>query len=367
MKRIKDSTPLHDGYRMPGEFELQDGVYMLWPQRTDNWRNGAKPAQEVFAQVAKTIAKYEKMTVLVNHSQYANARNMLDDKVRLIEMSNNDSWVRDSGATFLVNKKRQMRGIDWGFNAYGGLVEGIYFPWDLDECIGQKMSEIEGVDYYQIRDFICEGGSFHVDGKGTCITTEECLLAPDRNPSMTKKQIEKTLKNYLNVEKVLWLPKGLYNDADTNGHVDNICNFVKPGEVVLAWCDDEKDPQYKISREAYDYLSKQKDARGKKLKIHKLYCPSPQYITAEESGGVDYVEGSIPRRAGDRMAASYVNYLTGNGFIALPIFNDPMDEKAIELLQKLYPDRKIEPIYAREILLGGGNIHCITQQVPYHK
>ena len=367
MRRIKDTTPLHDGYRMPAEFERQEGVYMLWPQRTDNWRNGAKPAQEVFAKVAATIAKYEKMTVLVNHNQYANARNMLDENIRLVELSNNDSWVRDTGATFLVNKKNQMRGIDWGFNAYGGLVEGIYFPWDLDECIGQKMSELEGVDYYEIRDFICEGGSFHVDGEGTCITTEECLLAPDRNPSMTKKQIEKMLKNYLNVEKVLWLPKGLYCDVDTNGHVDNICNFVRPGVVVLAWSDDKKDPQYKISREDYEYLEKQTDARGRKLEIHKLYCPSPQLITKEESGGIDYVEGTLPRNEGDRMAASYVNYLTGNGFVALPVFNDPMDKKAIETLEKLYTDRKIEPIYAREILLGGGNIHCITQQVPYHE
>ena len=367
MKRIKDSTPAKDGFRMPGEFERQEGVYMLWPQRTDNWRNGGKPAQEVFTKVASTIAKYEKMTVLVNREQYANARNMLPDNVRLIEMSNNDSWVRDTGATFVLNKKGQMRGIDWGFNAYGGFYDGIYFPWDFDECIGQKMSEIEGVDYYQIRDFVCEGGSFHVDGEGTCIVTEETLLSPGRNPNLTKKQIEKILKNYLNVQKVLWLPKGLYNDIDTNGHVDNICNFVRPGVVVLAWSDDKKDPQYKISREDYDYLSSVTDAKGRKLEIHKLYCPSPQYITAEESGGIDYVEGTIPRNEGDRMAASYVNYLTGNGFIALPVFNDPMDEKAIELLSKLYPDRKVEPIYAREILLGGGNIHCITQQVPASK
>lgn len=367
MKRIKDSTPKADGFRMPGEFEKQSGVYMLWPQRTDNWRNGAKPAQEVFVKVASTIAKYEPMTMLVNRDQYANARNMLPDNVRVIELSNNDSWARDTGATFVVNKKGELRGIDWGFNAYGGFYDGIYFPWDFDECIGQKMSEIEWVDYYNARDFVCEGGAFHVDGQGTCMVTEETMLCPDRNPDMTKKQIEKKLREYLNVQKVLWLPKGLYHDVDTNGHVDNICNFVKPGVVVLAWSDDEKDPQYKICREDYKYLSSVKDARGRKLEIHKLYCPSPQYITKEESGGIDYVEGTLPRNEGDRMAASYVNYLTGNGFIALPIFNDPMDQKAIETLQELYPDRKIEPIYAREILLGGGNIHCITQQVPAHK
>ena len=127
MKRLK-TTPKQDGFRMPGEFEKQDGVYMLWPQRTDNWRNGAKPAQEVFVKVASTIAKYEKMTMLVNRDQYANARNMLPDNVRVLELSNNDSWARDTGATFVVNDKGTVRGVDWGFNAYGGLVEGIYYP-----------------------------------------------------------------------------------------------------------------------------------------------------------------------------------------------------------------------------------------------
>ena len=365
MKRLK-TIPKNDGFRMPAEFEEQDGVYMLWPQRTDNWRNGAKPAQEEFVQVASTIGKYEKITMMVNHSQYANARNMLPDYVRVIEVSNNDSWSRDTGATFLVNDKGEMRAIDWGFNAYGGFYDGIYFPWDLDECIAQKMSEIEWVDYYQKRDFICEGGSFHVDGEGTCMVTEETLLSPGRNSNLTKEEIEETLKSYLNVEKVLWLPKGLYCDYDTNGHIDNICNFVRPGVVVLAWTDDENDPQYAISRENYAYLESVTDAKGRKLEIHKLYCPTPQLITKEESGGIDSVEGTMPRNEGDRMAASYVNYLTGNGFIALPVFNDPMDEKAIQTLQELYPDRKIEPIFAREILLGGGNIHCITQQVPKH-
>ena len=363
MKQLK-STPRKDGFRMQGEFEPHKGTYILWPQRPDNWRNGGKPAQQVFAEVAKIISKYEPITVLVNQDQYINARNMLDSSVRLVEMSNNDSWVRDSGPSFVVNDKGALRGVDWGFNAYGGLVEGIYFPWDFDDLLGSKICELEGVNSYDCGDFILEGGSIHVDGEGTCITTEECLLAPDRNPDMTKEQIEKKLKDYLNVEKVLWIPRGVYMDEDTNGHVDNMCNFVKPGEVVLAWCDDENDPQYERSVEAYEYLSNETDAKGRKLKIHKLSCPAPLLITEEESGGVDVVKGSIPRNVGDRMAGTYVNYYTGNGFIALPIFNDPNDKKAIKLLKELYPDRKIETVYAREILLGGGNIHCITQQVP---
>ena len=366
MKRL-DSTPRSDGFRMPGEFEKHKGTYIIWPQRPDNWRYGGKPAQKVFAEVAKIIAKYEEMTVLVNQDQYVNARNMLDSSVRVVEMSNNDSWVRDSGPSFVVNDKGDVRGIDWGFNAYGGLVEGIYYPWDFDDLLGGKICELEGVDTYNASDFILEGGSIHVDGDGTAMVTEECLLAPDRNPALSKEEIEQKLKDYLNVEKVLWIPKGCYGDIDTNGHVDNMCNFVKPGEVVLAWTDDESDPQYVRSLEAYNYLNNEVDAKGRKLKIHKLYCPSPIIITKEESEGVDSVEGTLPRQEGDRMAGSYVNYYTGNGFIALPIFGDPNDEKAVKLLQELYPDRVIETVYAREILLGGGNIHCITQQVPFSK
>ena len=362
MKRL-DSIPSQDGFRMPGEFEPHSGTYMIWPERPDNWRLGAKPAQHVFAKVANAIGKYEPMTMVVSRNQYDNARNMLADYVKVVEMSNDDSWMRDCGATFVIDDKGNKRAIDWKFNAWGGLVDGLYFPWDQDDKIAMKMAELEQVDRYRLDDFILEGGSIHVDGEGTLITTEECLLSEGRNSHLTKEEIEKVLMDTLNVQKVLWIPRGIYND-ETNGHVDNICNFVKPGVVVLAWTDDENDPQYEISKQAYDYLSSETDAKGRKLEIHKLYCPAPILITKQESMGVDAIDGTLPRQEGDRLAASYANYYTGNGFVALPIFKDPNDELAINLLKKLYPGRVIIPIYAREILLGGGNIHCITQQVP---
>ena len=362
MKKL-NTIPREDGFRMPGEFEKHSGTYMIWPERPDNWRLGAKPAQHVFTQVANAIGKFEPITMVVSRSQYDNARNMLADYVKVVEMSNDDSWMRDCGATFVVDDKGNKRAIDWKFNAWGGLVDGLYFPWDQDDKVAMKMSELEQVDRYRLDDFILEGGSIHVDGEGTLITTEECLLSEGRNSHLTKEEIEKVLCQYLNVSKVLWIPNGIYND-ETNGHVDNICNFVKPGVVVLAWTDDENDPQYAISKAAYDYLSNEVDAKGRKLEIHKLYTPKPILITKSESLGVDAIDGTLPRQEGDRLAASYANYYTGNGFVALPVFNDPNDQKAIDLLARLYPDRKIVPIYAREILLGGGNIHCITQQVP---
>ena len=362
MKRL-EGTPKQHGFRMPGEFEKHQGCYIIWPERPDNWRLGGKPAQEVFTTVANTIGKYEPMTVVVSRNQYSNARNMLADYVKVVEMSNDDSWIRDCGATFVINDKGEMRGVDWVFNAWGGLVDGLYFPWDQDDKIAQKMCELEQVDSYRLEDFVLEGGSIHVDGEGTVMVTEECLLSEGRNPHMTKEQIGEKLCEYLGCEKVLWIPNGIYND-ETNGHVDNMCNFVRPGVVLLAWTDDQNDPQYARSKEAYDYLTNETDAKGRKLEVHKMYTPAPILITKEESMGVDAIDGTLPRQEGDRLAASYVNYYTGNGFIALPVFNDPNDQKAIDKLKELYPDRVIEPIYAREILLGGGNIHCITQQVP---
>jgi len=367
MKRIEGTTPKQDGFRMPAEWEKHRGTYIIWPERPDNWRLGGKPAQKTFVDVASVIGKYEPCTVIASKNQYSNARGMLPDYVRVVEMSNDDSWVRDCGATFLVNDKGELRANDWAFNAWGGLVDGLYFPWDQDDKIAQKMCELEGADRYRLDDFILEGGSIHVDGEGTIMVTSECLLSKGRNSHMTKEQIEETLKAYLNGEKVLWVPKGIYND-ETNGHVDNICAFVKPGEVVLAWTDDEDDVQYKLSKKDYDYLINETDAKGRKIKVHKLPIPKEHIlITKEESEGVDAVDGTLPRQEGDRMAASYVNYYTGNGFIAVPAFGDENDQVAVDILQELYPDRKIESIPAREILLGGGNIHCITQQVPEAK
>lgn len=361
MKTV-NSTPKKDNFRMPGEFEPHSGSYMIWPERPDNWRNGGKPAQKVFAEVAKAISRFEPITVLANKDQYKNARAMLDPAVRVIEASNNDSWVRDCGPTFVTNGE-EIRGVDWDFNAWGGLVDGLYFPWDLDDEIALKVTEIERTDRYKAENFVLEGGSIHVDGEGTLVVTEECLLSEGRNPSLSKEEIEENLKEYLNVEKIIWLPRGIYND-ETNGHVDNIFTFVKPGEALLAWCEDESDPQYEISKSALEVLERETDAKGRKIKVHKLILPRPVLITAEESEGVDAVDGTLPRNEGDRLAASYANLYIINGAVLFPKFNDPADEKAESLLKEVFPGREIVGIYAREILLGGGNIHCITQQIP---
>jgi len=362
MRKI-DSTPRKDNFRMPGEFEPHEGTFMIWPERSDNWRLGGKYARKAFVEVASAISVFEKVTMCVSAGQYENARNMLPECIRVVEMSNNDSWARDSGPTFVKNDKGEVRGINWGFNAWGGLVDGLYFPWDKDNQIAEKICGLEWKDMYDKKDFILEGGSIHVDGEGTVLVTESCLLSKGRNPDLTKEEIEENLKEYLNVQKVIWLKNGIYLD-ETNEHIDNICTFVKPGVAVLAWTDDETDPQYKMSKSCFDILSEEKDAKGRSLEIHKIPLPAPIYITKEESLEVDYNSCTQPRNEGDRLAGSYVNYYVCNGAVIVPGFNDPNDEKAKKKLQELYPDREIIQIYAREILLGGGNIHCITQQQP---
>ncbi|TFU05877.1 agmatine deiminase [Polymorphobacter arshaanensis] len=362
MSRLLTTTPHDDGFRMPAEWEPHVGCWMLWPERSDNWRGGAKPAQRAFAAVAAAIAKGEPVTICVSPAQYVIAREMVDPAIRLVEMTSNDSWIRDCGPTFVVNDGGDVRGVDWQFNAWGGLIGGLYFPWDQDDLVGEKVIEMERDDRYAPA-YILEGGSIDVDGEGTLIVTEQCLLNPNRNPNLTRAQIEMLLRDYLGVVKILWLKAGVYLD-ETDGHTDNFCRFVAPGEVILTWTDDRTDPQYDISSEAFERLQAMTDARGRKLKIHKLHQPDPAPITAIEAAGVDKVAGTLPRQPGDRLAASYVNFYIANDVVVMPRFDDPHDHAAATMLGRLFPGRRILTVPGREILLGGGNIHCITQQEP---
>jgi agmatine deiminase len=362
MTRTLSTNPRHDGYRMPGEFEPHDGCWMLWPERPDNWRLGAKPAQHAFAAVATAIAESETVSVGVSAGQYANARRLLPPAIRVVEISSNDAWMRDVGPTFVVNDRGGVRGVDWMFNAWGGLEGGLYFPWDEDDAVAQKVLEVEGRDRYRAP-FVLEGGAIHVDGQGTLITTEECLLNPNRNPHLSRGEIERLLTRYLGVEVIVWLGKGVYRD-ETDGHVDNLCAYTRPGEVVLTWTNDRGDPQYEISRDAYERLMQARDARGRRLKVHKLMQPGPLHMTKLEAEGVDTAEGSAPREAGARLAGSYVNFYLGTRRVVVPLLDPKRDGAALGKLKSLFPKREVVGVPGREILLGGGNIHCITQQVP---
>lgn len=363
MKIIRNSTPSEDGYRMPGEYEHHEGCIMIFPERPDSWQYGGYAARQAFLETAKAIARSEKVTVCASGGQYDNARALLPSDIRVVEMSSNDAWARDYAPTFVKNGRGEVRGIDWGFNAWGGLEDGLYFPWDKDDKMARKLCDLLEKDVYDKRDFILEGGSIHVDGEGTCLTTESCLLSPGRNPGMSREEIEDHLRKYLGVSTIIWLPCGIYQD-ETNGHVDNICAFTSPGEVTLAWTEDKTDKQYAMSQACLKVLEQAVDARGRRLKVHKLPLPRPVTVTEEECQGLDICGDSPSRVPGERLAASYVNFYIANKSVVMPGFGDPADRTAREVLRKLFPGREIIQIYARDILIGGGNIHCITQQIP---
>jgi agmatine deiminase len=356
------STPAGDGFWMPAEYERHAGSWMLWPERPDNWREAARPAQRAFAAVASAIARFEPITVGVSAAQFERARALLPAPVRVVEMSHDDCWMRDVGPTCVVDRAGEVRGVDWRFNAWGGLNGGLYFPWDEDDRVARKVLEIEACTRYRAP-FVNEGGAVHVDGEGTALVTEECLLDPNRNPRLRRAQLEGYLRAYLGVSTVVWLGKGVFND-ETSGHIDNLACFVRSGEVVLTWTDDRRDPQFAISRDALERLQEARDARGRRLTVHKLPQPGPLKMSATEARGVVARKGTRARRAGTRLAGSYVNFYLVNGGLLMPLLDARRDGAAARRLKRLFPGRRVVGIPAREILLGGGNIHCITQQIP---
>ncbi|MCB1623234.1 MAG: agmatine deiminase [Pseudomonadales bacterium] len=362
MSHTLTRTPAADRFWMPAEFEPHAGCWMLWPERPDNWRDGALPAQRVFVEVATAIARFEPVSVGASGAQFAFARQQLPPGIRVVELSHDDCWMRDVGPTFVVNARGERRGVDWVFNAWGGLDGGLYFPWANDDAVARKVLEIEGVDRYRAP-FVNEGGAIHVDGQGTALVTEQCLLNRNRNPNCSQSEIETWLQRYLGVSRIIWLGEGVFND-ETDGHIDELACFVAPGVVALSWCDNRRDPQFAISHDAYVRLCRARDARGRSLKIIKLPQPGPLFSTAAEARGVQASENARPRPERTRLAGSYTNFYIANGGIVMPLLDPRTDRLAANRLKRAFPDRKVVGVSTREILLGGGNIHCITQQVP---
>ncbi|HIY97247.1 MAG TPA: agmatine deiminase [Candidatus Borkfalkia excrementigallinarum] len=350
---------------MPAEFSPHAGCLMIWPSRPGSWGKDPKDARRAFAEIIRAIAESERVYLIASD---ASAEEFLrdqiaDGRVVLLNIPVNDAWARDTGPTFVTDGK-EIRGVDWRFNAWGGEVDGLYADYREDDALASAFCRHLGVKCYNAHPFVLEGGSIHSDGEGTLLVTEECLLSKGRNPALTKKQIEERLKEYLSAEKIVWLPYGIYND-ETNGHIDNICAFTAPAEVVLAWTDDESDPQYARSLADFRVLSEVRDAKGRPLKIIKLPLPSkPVTVTKEEAEQIECAPGETPRTKGERLAASYVNFYIANKAVIVPQFGDKNDEVALGALAKLFPTRKIVPVMTRSVLVGGGNIHCITQQIP---
>lgn len=382
---ILDIEKIKDSIRFPGEFEPHHGTLMVWPHRPGSWGKDKSGAVNAFAEIIFEILKREEMYLVVPPSFKEEATNCLEERIleekllgedekeriksrfHLIPFETDDSWARDIGPTFVKLDSGKRAAINWKFNAWGGEFDGLYASWDKDDALAKVFAERIGDPVIDAGNFVLEGGSIHTDGEGTLMVTESCLLSKGRNPKMTKQEIEDTLKKYLNVQKVLWLPCGIYND-ETNEHVDNVAAFIRPSEIVLAWTERQDDPQYEMSRLNLEYLEKETDAKGRKLKVHKLPIPDvPVTCTKEDIDNYIFEEGEDEREVGERLAASYVNFYFANGCILLPQFggeNEKSDKRAVRILSELCPDKKIIPISARSILLGGGNIHCITQQIP---
>ena len=365
---ILTSNPKADGFFMPAEYSPHMGTIMIFPERPGSWINDAKPAGEVFAQIIKEIAKVEQVYVVVSKFTRAVAEKRLTgvQNITLLELPTDDAWARDTAPTFVTNG-HEVRGIDWQFNAWGGKYDGLYAHWDNDNKLASALCERLSIDCYDAQSFVLEGGSIHSDGEGTVIVTESCLLSKGRNPQLKKDEIAHFLCDHLGAEKVIWLPRGIYND-ETNEHVDNVCAFLGPAEVVLAWTDNKNDPQYEMSKACLDVLENETDAKGRRFTVHKL--PIPDFsvcITQEELDGYVFEEGEDTREVGERLAASYVNFYFANGIVLLPQFggeNSESDLRALKLMSEWCSSRRIIPIPARQIIIGGGNIHCITQQIP---
>ena len=350
-------------YFMPPEFSKHDGTLMIMPFRPDVWRNNAEQAQLCVLNIAKIIAEYEPVYIGLHPSISALYLHQSFDNITFFELTSDDAWMRDVGPTFVRHQDQGFVAIDWEFNAYGGLEHGLYSPWKQDDQVAKAVASYFKKPTVRTDKFVMEGGAFHVDGKGLVMATEYNLFHPGRNPRLQKDKIESTLLHYLGGEKMIWLPRGIYHD-ETREHVDNVATFIAPGHVLVAECTDPKDAQYPLSQATMKALQSQTDIEGHPLKISTIVMPKAIHRTYFESAGLKILPGSKPRPMNERLAASYLNLYFVNGAVIVPKFNQKTDEIALAQLKEIFTDRDVIMIDSKEILLGGGNIHCITQQIP---
>ena len=337
--------PKDFNYKMPAEWTPHTRTFISWPVQAsmcypDDYESVCKGYEENI----KAIAEFEEVAVLVNPEELERVEELFDaSNISFLPIQHSDAWLRDNGPTFLIDEKGNIAGINWIFNAWGEK----YAPWDLDNTVAPQI-----LKHFDIKCFdaplVMEGGSIHVDGEGTLITTKECLLNPNRNKELTKEQIEDYLKQYLNVEKIIWLKRGLSGD-ETDGHVDNIACFAAPGKILIQVCDDPEDENYRITNENLEILRNETDAKGRRFDIIEIKQP----LRTEYEGS--------------RLTLSYLNFYFVNGGIILPVFAGAAketDEMAEKVLSTVFPDRKIRTINGMAVIKEGGNVHCTTQQMP---
>ncbi len=297
--------------------------------------------------------------MIVSPRQFQNARSVLGSDIRLVELVTDDAWARDTGATFVFDAMQRLAALDWRFNAWGGL----YRDYAQDQRVAALMAAQDQSPVFDVP-IVLVGGAICSDGCGTIITTKSCVFDDKRNPNLTLGQVETIFQDYLGARTILWIDEGVPFD-ETGGHIDNLLAFTKPGEIVLSWCNDQNDPHREVSLQAEDALRSAGDARGRPIAVRRLPMPGPLFLASHEAQGLAQAHsGGYARKAGDRLAASYANFYVANDRVIMPLLDPRTDAEAQAVLANCFPGRQVIAIPSREILLGGGNIHCITQQVP---
>ena len=339
-------TPLENQFYMPPEWYPHECCWMQWP--TETFPSDVTPSWSHFdldkgriawANVANTISQFETLKMIVHPDDQESAISLLNNNVEILELPINDAWCRDTGAIFLLNDKHELGGVDSDFNCWG-----YKENFELDDKIAKFMIEKTKAKYFK-NNMVLEGGSINVNGKGTLITTEQCLLNKNRNPELSREQIEKNLNDYFGVSKIIWLKHG--TDEGTDGHVDNVACFSNSNTILAMTCSDKSDSYYDLLSENLEILKSSTDQDGNPINIIELEMSKKRLIPNDDE------------------PSSYINFYISNNAIILPIFGDePADENAKKILDSQFQNRQIVCLDGRDILLGGGNIHCITQQQP---
>lgn len=341
-----NASPAAQGFYMPAEWALHQATWLSWPHNRDTWPEELACVERTMAQVVRLLSQHEAVYINVNdaaHEQHV--RQVLDTAgvsgtVRFFHIPTDDAWIRDHGAIFVTHAQtRSLAATVWGFNSWGGK-----YPWARDAQVARRMAQILGVPAFD-GEMILEGGSIETNGAGLLLTTEQCLLHPNRNPQYSREAIEARLKAFLGVAQVLWLGQGLVGD-DTDGHVDDLARFVAEDAVVIAVETDPRDPNYDILQENLERLKAARLPDGRPLQVIPLPMPEPLEI------------------AGERVPATYANFYIANQLVLMPAYGCRQDALAEAVLARCFPGRTVIPIDCRAIIRGLGALHCLTQQVP---
>ena len=343
----RPATPAALGYRMPAEWHPHEATWLTWPKDPVTWPDRVPAVQEIFLQFIEALTPHERVCLLVDDETAAADvsarcadRHIDPANLTLLQVPTVDSWIRDYGPNFLLGPGEALAFNHWIFNAWGGKYESLM----RDADVPQRLDDLRGVMRFQ-PGIVLEGGSIDVNGAGTVLTTEQCLRHPNRNPSLSKADLEGYLRHYLGVEQVLWLGDGIEGD-DTDGHVDDITRFVATDTIVTAVEEDPADPNHGPLQDNLARLRAARQPSGEPWRIVTL--PMPGYVMAD----------------GDRLPASYANFYIANRVVLLPIYHHVNDERAVDILQECFPSHRIVPIQCEPLVWGMGSVHCVTQQQP---